>query len=149
VTGGPPLAWVAEACTILLGPDASMEALARWLGKEPDAGTPMRVTAAAAALPAVQDVSIHGDDGVPRSLSAWYAQGDGPTVEEAEAVFGPSEEIIRSPDGPFRVAFTTLSSRWATCLVAGSTWDSPGEGRRLVEILLRRDPKEPSQGGCA
>jgi hypothetical protein len=88
-------------------------------------------------------------DGVPRSLSAWYAPGNGPTVEDAEIVLGPSEEIIRSPDGPFRVAFTTLSSRWARCVVAGSTWDPPGEGRRLVEILLRRDPKEPELGGSA
>lgn len=126
---------------MLLGPDASMEALARWLGEQPDARTPTRVTAGAGALPGVQDVSIHGDDGVPHSLSAWFAPGDGPTVEEAEAVFGPSEEIVRAADGPFRVAFTTLSSRWATCLVAGSTWDGPGEGRRLVEILLRRDPR--------
>ena len=141
MTAGPPLEWVAQACTILLGPDASMEALAHWLETEPGVTTPNRLTAGAGALPAVQDVSIHGDDGVPHSLSAWYAPGDGPTVEEAEAVFGPSEEIIPAADGPFRVAFTTLSSRWATCLVAGSTWDGPGEGRRLVEILLRRDPK--------
>jgi hypothetical protein len=139
---GPALGWVAEACTILLGPDASMEALARWLGQEPDARTPTRVTAAAGVLPAVQDVSIHGDEGVPHSLSAWYAPGAGPTLEEAEAAFGPSEEILPSADGPFRVAFTTLSSRWATCLVAGSTWDRPREGRRLVEILLRRDPRD-------
>jgi hypothetical protein len=148
VTAGLPLGWVAEVCTILLGPEASMAAMARRLGREPDAATSTRLTAGAGALPGVQDVSIHGTGGVPRSLSAWYAPGDGPTVEEAEIVLGPSEEIIRSPDGPFRVAFTTLSSRWATCLIAGSTWDPPGEGRGLVEILLRRDPKEPELGGC-
>jgi len=143
VTGsGPALGWVAEACTMLLGPDASMEALARWLGQGTDARTPTRVTAGSGALPAVQDVSVLGDDGVPHSLSAWYVPDGGPTVEEAEAVFGPSEEILAVADGPFRVAFTTLSSRWATCLVAGSTWDPPGDGRRLVEILLRRDPRD-------
>lgn len=141
---GRPLAWIGEACALMLADDASMAAIADWLGVEqaPGDGRHDRLRAGPGSLPGMAHVSVIGVDGVPESISAWYAPDAGPTLDEAAAVLGSPHEIARAPDGPFRIAFPAATSPSATCMVAGSTWDPPGGASRIVEVILRRDPRE-------
>ena len=140
MTTPAPLAWIGEACALMLADDASMDAIAGWLGVEPDPADGDRLRAGPGCLPGMAHVSVIGADGVPDSISAWYAPDAGPTLDQAAAVLGSPREIARAVDGPFRVAFPTASSRTATCLLAGSTWGPPRGGSRIVEFVLRRDP---------
>jgi hypothetical protein len=140
VSGGPSLAWVGEACTVMLATDAAMGALVRWLGEDPAAAGD-RLRLGPGVLPGVVDVSVLGEEGVPRWLSAWYAAGEGPSLREAEAALGPSRELVRMPDGPCRLAFPPALTPDAECVIGAATWDPPGGERRLVEIVVRRDPR--------
>ncbi|WP_217912777.1 hypothetical protein [Miltoncostaea marina] len=142
MTDPAPLAWIGEARALMLAADASMAALAAWLGVEPAAGDGDRLRGGPGSLPGMAHVSVIGADGVPDSLSAWYAPDAGPTLDEAAAVLGSPREIARAVDGPFRIAFPSAASRTATCLLAGSTWDPPRGRSRIVEFVLRRDPLE-------
>jgi hypothetical protein len=79
--------------------------------------------------------------GEPTSLTAGYTPGSGPLVAEAEQALGRARELPRGSGGPFQLAFPPQSSPAASCFIVATTYDPPGTpGRRLVELILRRDP---------
>lgn len=137
------LEWIAPACAEVLAADASVASLAAWLGLPP-AAEGETLVAGPGVLPGVADIRVRpAADGGFHSLSAWFAGDEGPWLDAAEMVLGPSAELLAAVDGPYRVAFTSPEAPGLRCLVAGSTWDPPGGPRRIVEILLRRDVVGP------
>jgi hypothetical protein len=131
----------------MTAPDASLETLADWLGPDVERG-PDALRAGAGALPGVGTVTVHGNDGVPGSLSAWYPGETGPTLGEAESELGPAQELGRLQASPPQVAFAGYDGTDAACFIAATTWDPPGmeADRRIFQIILRRDeiPRETS-----
>jgi hypothetical protein len=140
---GPSLDWIAHARELLTGRDASLDAVAHWLG--PHAvreGEGLRADGGVAAVPGATSVTVVGRDGVPDSLSAWYAPELAPLLAEAEHELGPARELGRLHASPPQVAFPGYTGDAAGCFIAATTWDAAelGGERRLFQLILRRDP---------
>jgi hypothetical protein len=141
---GPPLDWIAHARVLLTGPDASLDAVAHWLGPHAAReGDGLRAEGGVAAVPAASSVTIVGKDGVPDSLSAWYAPELAPSLAEAEQELGEARELGRLLASPPQVAFPAYAGEAADCFIAATTWDAAelGGERRLFQLILRRDPR--------
>jgi hypothetical protein len=131
--------WIPDACARLLAPAPTVLELAAWLGADLD--DTERLFVARPRTIDADHVLVLASAGMPTSLTAGYAAGAGPLVDEAEYVLGRARELPRGPNGPFQLAFPPQSSSAASCFIAATTYDPPGTPRRrLVELILRRDP---------
>jgi len=131
------LDWVEEAARRLTAGGATLDDIAAWLGGASRPEAPRRLLVEGPERTGAANVIVVEEDGRPASLSAWYAPGEGPSVEDAERVLGAWREFPR-PTPPFQGGFSPVEG----CEVSGTTYDPPNSGstRRLVEIVVLRSP---------
>jgi hypothetical protein len=89
------------------------------------------------AIPGALEVLISGEDGRPEAVSAIYAPGAGPALDDTILALGAWFEFERPAPGPYQGAFSGGAPRgWEA---VGTLSEPPGtEMRLLVEIALVR-----------
>ena len=129
--------WVDEAAWRLTAEDSTLDDVAGWLGGVTRPEGPGRLLVERPERTGAVNVVLAEEEGRPASLSAWYARGEGPTVDEAARVLGAWREYPR-PGPPYQGGFPRAQG----CEVSGTTYDPPGDGsgRRLVEVAVLRSP---------
>lgn len=133
------LSWVTEVCRLLRAEETTLDSLAGWMGGGADRRDPDRVLVERPVRLEALNAVIAEEAGRPASVSAWYAKGDGPTLEEAMGDLGPWREYPR-PRSPFQGTFDLAGGQG--CEVIGTTYDPPEieESRRLVEVAVLVSP---------